>query len=435
MIYLRLMLLTLCVFATILAHAGQSESPSVSPPYFHRKGHEIMDPDGSPFQIKGANVSCWMYQENYVIGGGQTAQKVTAARLKGLIGDQAYRQYLRRMMESFLQEEDVRRMKQMGINCVRLGFDAVLFEHDSTRAWFYQHMDRMMPVFREHDIAVLLIMMVPPAAPDKLWCTGYVKGDTMLWDSPAARRRTVKLWAEIAEHFRDERMILGYDLLGEPALPRKRERELISLYREISGAIRAVDPNHMIVYEGNNYAIDLDVLARYDSHLDANGCYSFHFYSWFGLKMEKHLPLFMKAARAHDRPVFCGEWGINRISVIKSQVNLMNRETDMDGWVIYMWKGLKLPTGSAEKKRPPYYGKWFFIPFDQLHMSLLTFRIDPETRDVIDWFSAVKKARQPGTEETARALDRITLSAHISRTEPDALLIETLGFRLPEEVK
>jgi len=68
-------------------------------------------------------------------------------------------------------------------------------------------------------------------------------------------------------------------------------------------------------------------------------------------------------------------------------------------------------------------------------MSLLTFRIDPKTRDVIDWFSAVKKTRQPGTEETARALDRIALSAHISQTEPDALLIETLDFRLPEEVK
>jgi len=87
-------------------------------------------------------------------------------------------------------------------------------------------------------------------------------------------------------------------------MKQQRERELISLYREISGAIRAVDPNHLIVYEGNNYAIELDVLARCDSHLDANGCYSFHFYSWFGPKMEKHLPLFMKAARDHDRPVF-----------------------------------------------------------------------------------------------------------------------------------
>jgi len=29
-------------------------------PFFHREGHEIIDPNGKQFQIKGANVSCWL---------------------------------------------------------------------------------------------------------------------------------------------------------------------------------------------------------------------------------------------------------------------------------------------------------------------------------------------------------------------------------------
>ena len=95
----------------------------------------------------------------------------------------------------------------------------------------------------------------------------------MLWDSPSAKRKTIEIWSQIAEHFKDERMILGYDLLGEPAINKNRERELIDLYKEISVAIRAHDPNHMIVYEGNNYAIDLSVLSKYDNALDTNGCY------------------------------------------------------------------------------------------------------------------------------------------------------------------
>jgi hypothetical protein len=398
--------------------------------FFHRQGQEIIHPDGKKFQIKGVNVSCWLYQENYVLGGAQTAQKVTAERVSGLIGKQTYHQYIKNMMDSFLLVEDIQLMKQMGINCVRLGFDAELFNDEDTKMWFFNSIDRLLPAFKENDIAILPIMMVPPKAPDKLWCTGYVKGDTMLWDSPYAKKRTIKIWSEIGEHYKNERMILGYDLIGEPAIDKKRERELIDLYKDISAGIRAHDTNHMIVYEGNNYAIDLSVLSKYNDILDKNGCYSFHLYTWLGLKMKNHLPKFMKNASLSNRPVFCGEWGINKITTIKEQVDLMNAEKDMDGWIIYMWKALELPIGNEEKKRPPYYGNWFFIPFKKLNMSLITFKIDNETRDVIDWMSGVKKAKTPSIEMTIKELNNIVRISQVSNCKLNRQLIETLGFKM-----
>lgn len=406
--------------------------PSDAARFFHRAGGAIVDPDGRPFRIKGVNVSCWLYQENYVLGGAQTAQQVTAARVSSVIGVVAYEQHLKSMMDSFLVAEDVRLMKRMGVNCVRIGFDAVLFNSERTEQWFFNSLDRLMPVFKETGIAVLPVMMVPPKAPDKLWCTGYVKGDTMLWDSPAAQRRTIEIWARIAAHYKDEEMILGYDLLNEPSLAKKRELELLDVYGDITAAIRAVDKHHMIVYEGNNHANDLDVLARYDNLLDANGAYSFHFYTWFGLKMTKHLPRFMKSARQHDRPVFCGEWGINRLATIGEQANLMNAEADMDGWIVYMWKALKLPTGREEKKRPPYYGNWFFIPFRDLHMSLLTFDIDPATRDVVDWMSNVKRAERPGAAVLQQALDRVVQVSRLQHCSYNEALVRVLGFSVVE---
>lgn len=406
---------------------GQPEGQP-QPPFFHRQGQQIINPDGQPFLIKGVNVSCWLYQENYVLGGAQTAQKVTAAKVSGLIGQQAYKQHLKSMMDTFLTPEDLALMEQMGINSVRLGFDAALFNDETTTSWFFESLDRLMPACRKHNIAVIPIMMVPPKAPDNLWCTGYVKGDTLLWDSPAAQQRTIEIWAQIARHFRDETMILGYDLLGEPALKKNREKEIIDLYRRISAAIRTHDPNHIIIYEGNKYATDLSVLARYDHLLDANGCYSFHLYTWFGLNMKSHLPKFMLHAGVHDRPVFCGEWGINKISAISEQVNLMNAASDMDGWTLYMWKALELPTGPAEKKRAPYYGNWFFIPFEKLHMSLITFKIDDETRDVIDWMSDVKNTRTPAPEEVKKALATLAVIVNVNQCKFNPALIQTVGF-------
>jgi endoglucanase len=116
---LRLLLLlplTACALLALSAPAGQ---------FFHREGGTIVDPDGRPFRIKGVNVSCWLYQENYVLGGAQTAQKTTAARVSSMIGAEAYQQHLKTMTDSFLVAADVRLMKRMGINCVRIGFAVV----------------------------------------------------------------------------------------------------------------------------------------------------------------------------------------------------------------------------------------------------------------------------------------------------------------------
>jgi hypothetical protein len=96
-----------------------------------------------------------------------------------------------------------------------------------------------------------------------------------------------------------------------------------------------------------------------------------------------------------------------------------------------MWKGLKLPTGKEEKKRPPYYGNWFFIPFKDLHMSLLTFEIDDETRNVIDWMSNVKRARTPGPEALQQALDRIGQVTQVRKCGYDEALVRALAFTMP----
>lgn len=397
--------------------------------YFHRVGQEVIAPSGKPYLIKGVNVSCWLYQENYVLGGAQTAQKVTSAKLKRLLGEEGYLNYIKNMMANFLTPADLEHMKKMGINSVRLGFDAELWEKEETRQLFYNTIDQLLPAFKANEIAILLIMMVPPKAPDKLWCTGYVKGDTMLWDSPHGIQRTVDIWKDIAAHYSKEASILGYDLLGEPLLPKNRANELISVYKQISTAIRSVDPNHMIVYEGNNYALDIDVLGKNDDALDANAAYSYHFYSWFGLKMKNYMPKFMRNARTHNRPIFCGEWGINRLSTMTSQVNIMNSTTDMDGWFVYMWKALELPLGKEEKKRPPYYGNWFFIPFSDLYMSLITFKLDNETRDFVDWMSDVKNARTPDAATATRILNHIVATVKWENCKENLALMNILGFK------
>jgi elongation factor P--beta-lysine ligase len=66
-------------------------------------------------------------------------------------------------------------------------------------------------------------------------------------------------------------------------------------------------------------------------------------------------------------------------------------------------------------------------------MSLLTFDIDPTTRDVIDWMSNVKRARQPSAQELQQALERVVQVSQLERCSYNEALVRVLGFSLPDK--
>jgi hypothetical protein len=419
----RKLLTVLILFLSISAFSQPNETK-----YFRRIKGDIIDPNGNRFIIKATNVSCWLYQENYIFGGAQNVHTITAENLNKILGTNAYGNFSKQMMENFITEEDIRLMKKMGFNSVRVGFSAESFDNDSLKKVLFSTIDNLLPTFKENKVAIILSMMHAAKPQNTLWVSNYTKGATVLWDSEEAKLKTAAIWSELAKHYKEEQIILGYDLINEPNINRKRERELIDLYQKITTSIRKHDLNHMIIYEGNSYATKLDVLSKYDSFLDANACYQFHFYSWFGNNIEKQLPKHLERAETTQRPIFCGEFGINRLSAIKQQVNLMNNASQMDGWAIYSWKSIELSTTKEEKKRPPYYGRWIFIPFEDLHMSVLQFHMDNEMRDVMDWLTNVKGSKKPSTETTVNVIQKITNAVEAKNCKIDKIQIEALGI-------
>ena len=420
----KITVLTFFLGLTISAFSQSNETK-----YFRRIKGDIIDPNGNRFIIQATNVSCWLYQENYIFGGAQNAHKITAENLNEILGTNAYGKFSKQMMEHFITEEDMRLMKKMGFNSVRVGFSAESFDNDSIKKVLFSTLDNLLPTFKENKVAIILSMIHAAKPQNTLWVSNYTKGATVLWDSAEAKLKTAAIWSEIAQHYKDEQIILGYDLINEPNINRKREKELIDLYQKITTSIRKYDPNHMIIYEGNLYATKLDVLSKYDSLLDSNACYQFHFYSWFGNKIEKQLPKHLESTEAKQRPIFCGEFGINRLSEIKQQVNLMNNSREIDGWAMYTWKSIELSTTKEEKKRPPYYGKWIFIPFEDLHMSIVQFHMDNEMRDVMDWLTNVKGSKKPSAETTVNVIDKIINAVEVKNCKVDKIHIEALGLK------
>lgn len=176
-------------------------------------------------------------------------------------------------------EQDFERLAGLGMNAVRFYVNYRLFEDDADPFQYkpsgWAWLDQNIAWAKAHGISLIVNMHVPPG--------GFQSNGEggALWTDPAYQDRLVALWAAIAERYRDEPTIAGWDLLNEPR-PLESREQWQRLADRIAAAIREVDPDHMLVVErtlsvGEDWSIDGDL--NFFLVDDDNVAYEFHFYS------------------------------------------------------------------------------------------------------------------------------------------------------------
>ena len=168
-------------------------------------------------------------------------------------------------------EVDLDRVRDMGMNAVRFYLNDALVSSGAAWDWI----DVNVAWAKARGVYLILNMHVPPGGFQSL-------GEgAALWNDPANRDRLRSEWRQIAERYRNEPAIAGYDLLNEPIVPTSADqwRDLASaLVREI----RSVDTNHLVFIERLN-----GVKGKWETYgalnflalADAGIVHEFHFYS------------------------------------------------------------------------------------------------------------------------------------------------------------
>ena len=77
-----------------------------------------------------------------------------------------------------------------------------------------------------------------------------------LWESQENRDKFVALWTRIADRYKDNEWIGGYDLINETHWDLGGNALLRAIFEDITEGIRSVDKNHILYIEGNSYAND-----------------------------------------------------------------------------------------------------------------------------------------------------------------------------------
>ena len=163
---------------------------------------------------------------------------------------------------------------------------------------------------------------------------------------------TIEVWKRIAAHYRDEPIVLGYDLLNEPIphFPKLQQynSRLEPLYKRIAAAIREVDRNHVIILGGAQWDTNFKVFGP---PFDRNLMYTFHKY-WMD-PTQNAVQEYLDFRDRYNVPVWLGESGENTDQWIGQFARVL--EKNEVGWCFWPYKKMEKTSSVVTFGQPAHW--------------------------------------------------------------------------------
>lgn len=334
--------------------------------YLRTKGSQIVDGEDQPIWLRGFGLGGWMNMENFITGypANEEAQREA---VREVLGEKKCELFFDRFLEYFFAEEDARFIRSLGLNCLRLPVNYRHFEDDmepfSIKEEGFKHLDRVINLCAEHGIYTIIDLHALPGYQNQHWHSDNPTHKAFLWRHKHFQDRTVNLWEVIAERYKDNPWVAGYNPINEPADP--SEQMIMPLYKRLYDAIRAVDSNHMIFLEGNRYSQDFHMFGEpWENVVYANHDYALPGFvdggPYPGVSRGEYVDkevlerTFLKRSEymmQHDVPVWVGEFGPVypmsdpeshhvRYQVLRDQLEIYDRHEV--SWSIWLYKDIGL---------------------------------------------------------------------------------------------
>ena len=316
-------------------------------------GRHIVNGAGTPFLLRGVGLGSWLLPEGYMWGMPEGADRPRRIErlVSKLIGSKESERFWETYWDRYITEADVRRIADEGFNSVRLPINARYLtgsDHSGTLLESrVARIDRLIEWCRRHRLYVILDLHGAPGGQ-----TG-TNIDDSAFDRPDLfvvaenQERTIEIWRSLAERYRDEWIVAGYDLLNEP-LPNwfsEYNEQVLPLYRRITEAIREVDMRHMIILEGVHWATDWSIFT---DRIDDNIMLQFHKY-WNNPDRESLKP-YLSIRDAWNVPIFMGEGGENNSDWYAGAFRLFE---DLEiSWNFWTWKKVDTTNSPASIEKP-----------------------------------------------------------------------------------
>ncbi|WP_138752075.1 glycoside hydrolase family 5 protein [Paenibacillus sinopodophylli] len=309
--------------------------------FLRASGQKLINGDGREIVLRGVGLGSWLLPEGYMWrfpDEGDRPRRIERI-IEELVGCEKAAEFWHIYYDRYTSEADIAQMAAEGFNSVRIPINARFLieegEELHLRPGRLELLDRAIGWCRKHSLYAVLDLHGAPGGQTGTNIDDSANDLPELFLNDHNRRLTIQLWRLLAERYKDEWIVAGYDLLNEP-LPNwfaEYNEQIMPLYRDVVQAIREVDDQHMIILEGAHWATDWSI---FEERIDDNLMLQFHKY-WNNPDTES-IQTFLDKREELDVPIYMGEGGENNCDWFTGAFRLYE---DHDiSWNFWTWKKL-----------------------------------------------------------------------------------------------
>ncbi|KAL5514138.1 XYL5_1 [Sanghuangporus baumii] len=348
------------------------------------EGTKLVDGDGTEVILRGAGLGGWMNMENFISGYPGCEYQIRQELAK-VVGKEKSEFFFDKFLQYFFEEDDAKFFKSLGLNCIRIAVNYRHFEDDMNprvlKKEGFKHLDRVIDLCAKYGIYTIIDCHTAPGGQNTDWHSDAGTHIANFWIHKDFQDRLVWLWEQFAEHYKDNKWIAGYNPMNEPT--DSEHTRLVALIDRLHNAIRKIDKNHALFWDGNTFASDFSKFG--DAHKNwTNSAYGIHDYSGYGFPAAGELysgtdEQRRRLRRSYEKKrqwmnerslcVWNGEWGpvyarteyegdlteqINdsRYLVLKDQLAIYNK--DRLSWSIWLYKDIGFQGMVYVSRETPY---------------------------------------------------------------------------------
>ena len=312
------------LLALLLVFVGISVSASAQS-FLHAAGPKILNASNQEVLLNGVNLGGWAVQEGYIIkpgwpgiNGKQTQGTVKQTLYNFGMSDAAVETFYQNYRNNFITRADIDYIASKGFNCVRLPLHYDLFLTPSQRAvrnavlrgttsyssyvnsltnWYngnqlfvdqanmeaYRMIDNVLNWCAANNMYVILDLHAAPSAQGNDANIADAIQGYDLWTRPVYQNITDRLWATIAQRYKNDARVAMYDLINEPNqkdnAPAPSNQQIHDLLQRLINTVRAQGDQHLLLLEGNGFGNDYNYMEKRTFTNTANLVYNSHRYS------------------------------------------------------------------------------------------------------------------------------------------------------------
>ncbi|MCT2562185.1 cellulase family glycosylhydrolase [Chryseobacterium herbae] len=337
------------------------------------EGQKIINDKGENIQLRGLGLGGWMLQEGYMLKTADFAgpQYKIKEKISELIGEDGMKKFYKAYLKNGITRQDIDFLAKAGFNSIRLPMHYDLYtlpiEKEPVKGqntWLeegFTMTDDLLKWCAANKIYLILDLHAAPGGQgNDVNISDNDKTKPSLWENTENQAKTIALWKKLAERYKDEPWIGGYDLINEPNInftgknpngtDEMSNAPLWKLQKEITAAIRETDKKHIIFIEGNGWGNNYNGLIPL---WDNNIVFSFHKY--WNYNNDETIQSILELRKKHNIPIWLGETGENSNVWFTELIQLLDKHNI--GYAFWPMKKIDNIAGITNVKITPEYEK------------------------------------------------------------------------------